>query len=63
MNAGGEEFGENRVRDVVQGVLAESPERILHAVLEAVHAFARGAAQHDDLTAVVLRMSSVTVPE
>jgi sigma-B regulation protein RsbU (phosphoserine phosphatase) len=58
MNVVGEEFGETRVREVVQGVLAESPERILHAVFEAVHAFARGAAQHDDLTAVVLRITA-----
>jgi sigma-B regulation protein RsbU (phosphoserine phosphatase) len=55
LNAAGEEFGENRVREVVEGVLAESPERVLRAVFDAVQAFARGAAQHDDLTAVVLR--------
>ena len=55
MNVAGEEFGEDRVRDVVQGVLGESPERILKAVFDAVAAFARGAPQHDDLTAVVLR--------
>ena len=60
MNGAGEEFGEHRVRAVVQGVLAESPECILHAVLDAVHAFARGAAQHDDLTAVVLRFGPPT---
>jgi phosphoserine phosphatase RsbU/P len=60
MNGAGEEFGENRVRAVVRGVLAESPECILHAVFDAVHAFAREAAQHDDLTAVVLRFGPPT---
>ena len=55
MNAADEEFGEDRVRAVVQGVLAEPPERILHAVFNAVQRFAHGAPQHDDLTAVVLR--------
>jgi serine phosphatase RsbU (regulator of sigma subunit)/pSer/pThr/pTyr-binding forkhead associated (FHA) protein len=55
MNVAGEEFGEDRVRDVAQGVLGESPELILKTVFNAVDAFARGAPQHDDLTAVVLR--------
>jgi len=57
MNVSGEEFGETRVREIVQDVLAEPPDRILSAVFEAVRAFARGAAQHDDLTAVVLRFA------
>lgn len=60
MNADGDEFGESRARDVVQGVLAESPERILRALFDAVRAFARGAAQHDDLTAVVLRFGATS---
>jgi serine phosphatase RsbU (regulator of sigma subunit)/pSer/pThr/pTyr-binding forkhead associated (FHA) protein len=55
MNGDGEEFGEDRLRDIVQRSLAESPGRILQAVFEAVHAFAHGAPQNDDLTAVVLR--------
>jgi serine phosphatase RsbU (regulator of sigma subunit) len=55
MNVAGDEFGEDRVCDVVQGVLGEPPELILKAVFDAVDAFARGAPQHDDLTAVVLR--------
>jgi phosphoserine phosphatase RsbU/P len=54
-NVGGEEFGEHRVREVVQATLGESPERILDAVFDAVRVFARGAIPHDDLTAVVLR--------
>lgn len=57
MNAAGEEFGEGRARDVVQAMLAESPERMLRALFDAVRAFAREA-QQDDLTALVLRFGA-----
>ncbi len=55
MSRAGEEFGEPRVRTVIEPMFKESPDRILQALLEAVRGFCRGAAQHDDLTAVVLR--------
>ncbi|PWT80414.1 MAG: hypothetical protein C5B57_12310 [Blastocatellia bacterium] len=63
-NVSGEEFGEVRVREVVQATLGESPKGILDAMFDAVRVFARGAAPHDDLTAVVLRFGpSVTTSD
>jgi phosphoserine phosphatase RsbU/P len=55
MSAAGEEFGETRVKAVIEPVLTESPDRILKTLIEAVRDFCCGAPQHDDLTAVVLR--------
>jgi len=51
----GEEFGEERVRAAVEGLTAESPERVLDALLRALETFALGVPQFDDLTAVVVR--------
>jgi sigma-B regulation protein RsbU (phosphoserine phosphatase) len=55
MNVAGDDFGENGVHKVVEGVLTESADRILQALFDAVRTFASGAAQHDDLTAVVIQ--------
>ncbi len=55
MNADGDEFGEERVRDVVRGALTRTPDGILLALFNAVRAFAGGSAEHDDLTAMVIR--------
>ena len=58
MNAAGDDFGESGVHKVVEGALTESADRILQALFDAVRTFASGAAQHDDLTAVVVRFSA-----
>jgi serine phosphatase RsbU (regulator of sigma subunit) len=55
MNGDGEEFGEDRVRAVVQQALTRTPDGILLALFDAVRAFAGGSAEHDDLTAMVIR--------
>lgn len=55
LSAAGEEFGEDRVQDVVGRWAAETPESILHRLLDAVREFSAGTSQFDDLTAVVLR--------
>ncbi len=55
LSTAGEEFGEDRVREVVAGCLDRAPDAILGGLLEAVGRFSAGASQHDDLTAVVLR--------
>jgi len=60
LDVNGEEFGEDRVRGVVEAHLSETPEAILQHLLDAVSAFARNAMQHDDLTAVVLRFAGPT---
>jgi serine phosphatase RsbU (regulator of sigma subunit) len=51
----GEEFGEARVRETVGQALAASPDVILRRLFDAVRAFAGQQAEHDDLTAMVLR--------
>jgi serine phosphatase RsbU (regulator of sigma subunit) len=55
LNADGDDFGEARVRGAVEGLIAESPERVLDALLRALETFALGVPQFDDLTAVVVR--------
>ena len=55
LNAAGEEFGEERVRAIVETRGSEPPERVLDALLGSLEAFTRGVAQTDDLTAVVVR--------
>ena len=55
MNSAGEEFGEDRVRRVVQGALGGTPAAILRALFDAVRAFTGQQVEHDDLTAMVVR--------
>ena len=55
MNAAGDEFGEQRIIDCIQTNTALDPSRLLDALFSDVRDFARGAAQSDDITAMVLR--------
>lgn len=50
-----EQFGEERVRQLVAAHRGESPEALSRILLEAVKAFARGAPQEDDMTIVLLK--------
>jgi phosphoserine phosphatase RsbU/P len=59
-DASDDEFGEARVRQAVEEVLHEPPERVLRAIIDGAVAFAGDVGPRDDLTAVVLRM---TAPE
>ncbi len=52
---GDEEFGEARVRSVVEASLTRSPGQILAALFAAVAAFTGPKVEHDDLTALVVR--------
>ena len=54
LNAAGEEFGEQRIRDAVAAKRGESTESALQALMIAVKEFARGAVQNDDLTAMLV---------
>lgn len=54
-SAGGEEFGEERVREVVAAHHAGTAEALCGALLAAVKAFAKGAPQEDDMTLVLVR--------
>jgi sigma-B regulation protein RsbU (phosphoserine phosphatase) len=54
-NAANEEFGQQRLLDAVRGTRGEKPEVVLDRLVAAVKAFSTGAAQADDITALVLR--------
>jgi sigma-B regulation protein RsbU (phosphoserine phosphatase) len=49
------EFGEARVRAAAAAAMAEGPEAVLAAILDAVRVFTGGAPQSDDVTVVVMR--------
>jgi sigma-B regulation protein RsbU (phosphoserine phosphatase) len=55
MSASGDEYGENRIIDCVEKSMALEPRQLLEALFADVRQFARGAAQSDDITAMVLR--------
>ena len=58
LSASGEEYGEARIISVVQRNKSLEPQKLLEAVFTDVREFARGAAQNDDITAMVLRYNS-----
>jgi sigma-B regulation protein RsbU (phosphoserine phosphatase) len=58
MSASGEEYGEARIIDCVTASAKLDPPRLLEALFADVREFARGAAQSDDITAMVLRYGS-----
>jgi sigma-B regulation protein RsbU (phosphoserine phosphatase) len=58
MSATNDEYGEARIIDVVQRNAALEPQRLLDALFADLRAFTRGAAQSDDITAMVLRYGS-----
>ncbi len=55
MSAAGEEYGEDRIISVVRANPAVDPQQLLDALFLDVRTFAKGAAQSDDITAMVLR--------
>ncbi len=57
LSASGEEYGESRILDCVNRNLALDPQRLLEAMFSDVREFARGAAQSDDITGMVMRFS------
>jgi len=54
-NTSGAEFGRERLVKATQGCHGVGPETVLDAVMKAVRDFSKGAAQADDVTALVLR--------
>ena len=58
LSASGEEYGESRIVSVVQRNQGLEPQKLLESIFADVRAFARGAAQNDDITAMVLRYGS-----
>jgi phosphoserine phosphatase RsbU/P len=55
MNSDGTEFTTQRLIQLLQGGNTAAAREIPQQVIDAVHAFERGAAQADDITSVVLR--------
>src|SRR5262245_60412402 len=55
LSATGEEYGEGRILSCVQSNLSLEPQRLLEALFSNVRDFAKGAAQNDDITAMVMR--------
>jgi serine phosphatase RsbU (regulator of sigma subunit)/pSer/pThr/pTyr-binding forkhead associated (FHA) protein len=55
LSASGDEYGEQRIVDVVRHQLTATPQQLLEALFSDVRTFAKGAAQSDDITAMVLR--------
>lgn len=52
---GGEQFGEQRVQDIIRAHRDQSMADLLDVLLRSVDAFARGAPQEDDMTAVLVK--------
>ncbi len=55
LSVGGEEFGEERIRDAIAAPGCESTEAVLQTLLASVKQFTHGAAQNDDVTAMVVK--------
>ena len=54
-NSRGEQFGERRVREVVQAHCAKPMAEVVDLLMQSVEAFAEGAVQEDDMTAVLVK--------
>jgi sigma-B regulation protein RsbU (phosphoserine phosphatase) len=54
-NRAGDEFGRDRLVEAVKARHGAKPEAVLESVISAVRLFSEGAAQADDVTAMVLR--------
>ena len=55
MSASGEEYGEPRIVECVSKSASLDPQQLLQALFSDVRLFTTGAAQSDDITAMVLR--------
>jgi sigma-B regulation protein RsbU (phosphoserine phosphatase) len=56
MNAGDEEFGEERLVETVRAHPGASPSDLIGSLIAAADEFAAGAPQHDDVTVLVVRV-------
>ncbi len=52
----GEEFGEDKLQDCLNRNADNTAEKILHELYSEVNRFSRGQAQHDDMSAVVVKI-------
>ncbi len=56
-NIDGEEFGFERLEEVLKSTDTDDPEKLMLKIKDAVFEFSRGAPQHDDTTIMVIRYS------
>jgi sigma-B regulation protein RsbU (phosphoserine phosphatase) len=57
LDVDGQEFGEDRLAAIAEQRHHQDASAILNAIVEGVQTFARGAAQHDDVTAMVVKFT------
>jgi sigma-B regulation protein RsbU (phosphoserine phosphatase) len=53
-NAAGDEFGEERLKDLLRGAMGMEPAAIASMLADSIRAWMTGAEQHDDVTFVVM---------
>src|SRR5206468_4466700 len=58
-NAANEQFGEERVEEIVRAHHAATMAELSSRLIESVQAFANGAPQEDDITMVLVKRSAV----
>lgn len=57
MNKENEEYGEERLLAAIQRLRTSSPAAMIAGLMESADGFVAGAPQHDDMTAIVLKLS------
>jgi predicted permease len=57
-NPAGDEFGEDRLRDVLRGAIGASPAEVVSLLAEEVRTWIASAEQHDDVTFVVATVNT-----
>jgi sigma-B regulation protein RsbU (phosphoserine phosphatase) len=57
LDVDGQEFGEERLVEILERCHKADASAILNAIVDGVNSFARGAAQHDDVTAMVVKFT------
>ncbi|MBA4318113.1 MAG: hypothetical protein C0412_06910 [Flavobacterium sp.] len=57
MNKNKEEFGEQRLREIIEEIQVNDPKEIIEKIFKQVKSFIGKAPQHDDMTIVVVRMN------
>ena len=62
MNAAEEMFGEGRLAALIEEHAEQPFEELRERIVREVRAFADGAAQHDDMTLILLRVNHVDTP-
>jgi len=57
MNVRSELFGERRLRDIIEGSQGVESEPLKERILSEIRGFVGDAAQHDDMTMVILKVA------